>query len=157
MPVSMPAKHPGRAVGVSLAPLVVVIESDPEPRAEMRRLLGEWGLRVGELDLDATMPVQDEHLAAAAIVAAYDLGPSADGTRSVSGLDLALLIARRALRIVPTLVICGDYGRVAIPACSAHRIPVFFKPLVPAHLLKWLRSVSAVAQALAQASGRNAA
>ena len=157
MPISVPPKRLARAFGAPLAPLIVVIESEPETRSELQQLLSTRGLRTGELDLEATSPVQDEHLAAAAIIAAYELGPSADGIRTVTGLDLALLVARRAARAVPILVTSGDYGRRAIRACSPHRIPVFFKPLVSAHVVSWLRNASAVAQAMDAVGGRNAA
>jgi hypothetical protein len=156
MPASVPTRPPDRAAGTGLAPLIVLIESDQHSRTEVGELLTEWKLRVSEADLESLAPVQDAHLAAAAIVATYELSAVAGGSQPLTGLDLALLIARRAARTIPTLVLSGDYGRRAIPACCAHHFPVFFKPLVPAHLWGWLRSISLVAMP-GMGSGRNAA
>jgi hypothetical protein len=152
MPASPPARPSDRAAGATLAPLVVLVERDPGDRAQVRGLLDEWGLRVSEPDLGIAVPVQDEHRLAAGIIATYGLGVPADGTSFLTGLDLALLITRRAGRSIPTLILSGDYGRDAIRACSPHRIPVFFKPVVPTHLWAWLRSASLVQEAAASAS-----
>jgi hypothetical protein len=130
------------ADGKAKAPLVVLIESDPAVRAAMHRLLRGWGLRVVETDLDSAMPARDEHTEAAAIIADYELGASADRRQPFTGLDVALLIARRAGHGIPTLVTSDDFGRNAIPACSPHRFPVMFKPVAPEDLRAWLHSVS---------------
>jgi hypothetical protein len=134
----------------------VLIESDRGSRTGLRELLVEWKLRVSEVDLENPAPVQDGQLTAAAIVAAYELATPTDWTPSFAGLDIALLIARRAARTIPALVLSDDYGRKAIQACSPHRFPVLFKPLVATHLWAWLRSISLVAAPGAD-SGRNAA
>lgn len=133
--------QPGRA----LAPLIILIESDPALRAEMRQWLGEWGLRVVEADLDSAVPARDEHIEAAAIIADYELGASAERRPPFTGLDIALLIARRAARRVPTLVTSDNFGRNAIPACCPHRFPVMFKPVSPERLRAWLQPVLLVA------------
>ena len=129
------------------APLIILIESDPALRAEMRQWLGEWGLRVVEADLDSAVPARDEHTEAAAIIADYELGAGAERRPTFTGLDIALLIARRAARKVPTLVTSDNLGRNAISACCPHRFPVMFKPLLPEHLRAWLQPVLRVVRA----------
>jgi DNA-binding NtrC family response regulator len=129
------------------APLIILIESDAAQRAEMRKWLGNWGLRVVEADLESAMPARDEHIEAAAIIADYELGASTERAPALTGLDIALLIARRAARRVPTLVTSDNFGRNAIPACSQHRFPVMFKPVSAEHLRSWLQPVLLLADA----------
>jgi len=121
-----------------LAPLVVLIESDARIRSAMTQLLTDWNLRVIEADLDSAMPVRDEHLAAAAIITDFELGAGLDRPPPFNGLDIALLIARRAARNIPILVTSENFGRHAIPACSPHHIPVMFKPVAGDYLRGWL-------------------
>ncbi len=104
----------------------------------MVQLLTEWDLRVIEADLDSAMPVRDEHVAAAAIITDFELGAGLDRPPPVNGLDIALLIARRAARPIPILVTSDNFGRHAIPACCPHRIPVMFKPVATDYLRGWL-------------------
>src|SRR5271165_3753084 len=120
------------------AGMVVLIESNAQLRACIHEILTEWGLRVAEADLDSAMPVRDEHTAAAAIIADYELGAGVDRSPPFNGLDIALLIRRRAARSVPILVTSDNFGRHAIPACSPHRIPVMFKPVAADYLRGWL-------------------
>jgi CheY-like chemotaxis protein len=128
--------------------MVVVIESDAELRSEINQLLSEWGLRVIEADLDSAMPVRDEHTEAAAIIADFELGATLDRPQPFTGLDVALLIARRAARRIPTLVTSANFGRQAIPACSPHRFPVMFKPVPMEHMRGWLVAASLLADSL---------
>lgn len=136
---STPRTPPLAAAAARAAPpLVVLIESDPSMRAAMVQLLGDWNLRVIEADLDSAMPVRDEHLAAAAIITDFELGAGLDRPPPFNGLDIALLIARRAARAIPILVTSENFGRHAIPACRPHRIPVMFKPVSADYLRGWL-------------------
>jgi len=124
------------------AAIVVVIESNAQMRSAMNQLLSEWGLRVIEADLNSAMPVRDEHTEAAAIIADFELGATPDRLQPFTGLDIALLIARRAARRIPTLVTSDNFGRLAIPACSPHRFPVMFKPVTAEYLRGWLVAAS---------------
>jgi len=123
-------------------PTVVIIESDIPTRLAMNGLLATWGLRVLEADPDSAMPVRDEHTDAAAIIADFELGATPERLQPFTGLDIALLIARRAARQIPTLVTSDSFGRLAIPACSPHRFPVMFKPVSEEYLRGWLVAVS---------------
>ena len=124
------------------AATIVVIESDPSTRSALNQMLNEWGLRVIEADVDSAMPVRDEHTEAAAIIADFELGATPERLQPFTGLDIALLIARRAARQIPTLVTSDSFGRLAIPACSPHRFPVMFKPVSEEYLRGWLVAVS---------------
>lgn len=126
-------------------PTVVVIESDLPTRLALNQLLTGWGLRVLEADPDSAMPVRDEHTDAAAIVADFELGATSDRLLPFTGLDIALLIARRSARQIPTLITSDNFGRLAIPACSPHRFPVMFKPVAAEYLRGWLVAVSLLA------------
>jgi len=84
------------------------------------------------------MPARDEHGAAAAIITDFELGAEYDRPPPFNGLDIALLITRRAGRSIPILVTSDNFGRHAIPACSPHRIPVMFKPVAADFLRGWL-------------------
>lgn len=131
-----------KAMADAAPPLVVLIESDVDIRGDIHHLLTDWGLRVIEADLESALPVRDEHMEAAAIIADYELGGTPERPQPFTGLDVALLIARRAVRRIPTLVISDNFGRQAIPACSPHRFPVMFKPISAEHLHGWLISAS---------------
>jgi hypothetical protein len=93
------------------------------------------------------MPVRDEHAAAAAIIADYELGAGVDRSPPFNGLDIALLIRRRAARSIPILITSDNFGRHAIPACSPHRIPVMFKPMAAECLRGWLVAASLLTDA----------
>jgi hypothetical protein len=129
---------PPAAGPAATAASVVLIESNAEIRSALTQLLDDWGLRVMEANLDSSMPVRDEHAGAAAIIADFELGAGLDRPPPFNGLDIALLIRRRAARNVPILVTSDNYGRHAIPACSPHRIPVIFKPVAAEFLRGWL-------------------
>jgi hypothetical protein len=128
----------GPATAATAAASVVVIESNSQIRSALTQMLGDWGLLAMEADLDSSMPVRDEHAGAAAIIADFELGAGLDRPPPFNGLDIALLIRRRAARNVPILVTSDNYGRHAIPACSPHRIPVIFKPVAAEFLRGWL-------------------
>jgi DNA-binding NtrC family response regulator len=128
----------GPAAAATAPATVVLIESNPQIRSTINQLLNDWGLRVMEANLDSSMPVRDEHAGAAAIIADFELGAGLDRPPPFNGLDIALLIRRRAARNVPILVTSDNYGRHAIPACSPHRIPVIFKPVAAEFLRGWL-------------------
>lgn len=124
-----------------LSPAVVVIESNPQIRGDTRQLLEGWGLRVLEPDLASAMPIHDELGHCAAVIADFELEEIPERTLPYTGLDLALLVARRAGRRLPTLVISSSFGRQAIPACSPHHFPVLFRPVQPDMLRSWLVTV----------------
>jgi hypothetical protein len=88
------------------------------------------------------MPIRDEVAAADAVIADYEFAEGPGRPSAFSGLDLALQVARRVGRRLPTLVVSRNFGRKAIPACSPHQIPVLFRPVHPDLLRNWLRLVA---------------
>ncbi len=120
--------------------LLVVIEDDAALRATLAEWLRSWQFAVLAIDPARSLSIEGAHLAADAIIADFDLG-----LPSRSGLDMALGIARRVGHAIPTLVLSDSYGKREIAACSAHQIPVLFKPLQARELQFWLhRAVPSV-------------
>lgn len=117
---------------------VIVLEDDAILRAEMVAWIDGWGWRALALDPTLGLPQSGDHLYAAAVVADFDLGLGAPGMPSRTGLDVALSIARRMGKPVPTVVLSGSYGRLELALCSRHLIPVLFKPVQQAELHRWL-------------------
>ena len=117
---------------------VIVLEDDPILRAELVGWIGGWGWRALPLDPTLGLPQSGDHLYAAAVVADFDLGLAVAGMPARTGLDIALSIARRMGKTVPTVILSGSYGRLELAACSPHQIPVLFKPVQPNELHHWL-------------------
>lgn len=117
---------------------VVLIDSDEEARAATGEWLRGWGLRVIEADLQTLPAMTAPPPGAAAVIADFELGHKRDWPLQRTGLDLALGVARRAGRAMPTLMLSSDFGRNAIRACSAHHFVVLFKPLARESLYRWL-------------------
>ena len=117
---------------------VIVLEDDPVLQAELVAWIGGWGWRALALDPTLGLPQSGDHLYAAAVVADFDLGLAIPGMPTRTGLDIALGIARRMGKSVPTVILSGSYGRRELAACSPHQIPVLFKPVQPHELHHWL-------------------
>jgi len=122
-------------------PLVVLIESDPAQRAELARLLRTCGLDVVEPELGAAFSIPRACEGASAIITDFELGMPDHHATHLTGLDIALNIARRARRRIPTLVTSSRFGRRAIPACKPHGFVVLFKPLDPGELSWWFTTM----------------
>jgi CheY-like chemotaxis protein len=117
---------------------IIVLEDDAVLRAELVAWIGGWGWRALALDATLGLPQSGDHLYAAAVVADFDLGLTVPGMPPRTGLDIALSIARRMGKPVPTVILSGSYGRLELAACSRHQIPVLFKPVQPNELHHWL-------------------
>lgn len=129
------------ASGAHAAPppaAVVLIDSDEAARAATGEWLRGWGLEVIEADLQSLPSMTAPPPGAAAVIADFELGHERDWPLQRTGLDLALAVARRAGRAMPTLMLSSDFGRNAIRACSAYHFVVLFKPLAPELLYRWL-------------------
>jgi hypothetical protein len=133
----------GRATSTPAA-AVVLIESHPKIREANRAAMEERGLRVLEPDLTGDMPMRDELTQGCAIIADFELDEAPERSLPYTGLDLAQLIARRAGRRIPTLVISSNFGRQAIPCCSPYHLPVLFRPVHVETLRGWLVMVAAL-------------
>ncbi|WP_162914760.1 ATP-binding protein [Desertibaculum subflavum] len=108
---------------------VLVVEDEPEVRAALARLLGDWGMRVSEAgDADGAAAALSKGTPPDLVLADYNLGSGPNG------LDVVRRIERQVGRRVPALVVTGATGPETLVTLKASGIPWATKPLEPATL-----------------------
>lgn len=126
---------PYRSLPLPARSLIAAIDDDRVGRFALTLLLKDWGYDVVEGDSgDAVLAaLGDRSSSLAAIVTDFHLR---DGE---TGVDVALRLAARAGRPLPTLVITGSFGRKAERDAAPHGFRVLPKPIDP-ELLRQLVS-----------------
>jgi len=126
---------------LSTRPIIAAIDDDRVGRFALTLLLQDWGYEVVEGDSGSTVlaALGDRHARLAAIVTDFHL------SEVENGVGVALAVARKLGRTLPTLVITGSFGRKAEDVARPHGFRVLSKPIEP-ELLRQIVSAM-VAQA----------
>ena len=113
---------------------VVLVEDDAMVRFAQELVLRDWGYDV--LALGSSTDAKNANISGVeAIIADYHIG------QGQTGADIAMDIARRENRSIPTLLLSGSLGRQSGQAAARFGFASLPKPVDPEDLRLWLNSV----------------
>ena len=128
---------PATLTFINAQPLIVVIDDEESIRDGMQQLLGSWGCEViaGASAKEAIVQLAAGHRRPDGVISDYRLRDAQ------TGLDSIESISRACNSTIPALIVTGDTDKQLLKELKSKGYQVLHKPVPPAKLRAFLRSL----------------